>query len=143
WTSYRADFEREATRILGRDVKVEGSATARLLPFPSVTFTDVTVAGVEPGETAVTIETFSMDAELAPFLSGEVLIFDMRLVRPVVFVDIDDKGGLDWAVRPSVPVDAHNIKLEKLTVTEGRVDIRHAASGRLHTITEFNADVSA
>ena len=143
WTSYRADFEREASRILGREVKVEGTASARLLPFPSVTFTDVTVAGVEPGETAVTIETFSMDAELAPFLSGEVLIFDMRLVRPTVSVRVDGQGGIDWAMRPSVPVDAGNITLEKLTVTGGKVEIRHAESGRVHQITELDADISA
>jgi hypothetical protein len=143
WSSYRADFEREASRILGRDVKVEGTASARLLPFPSVTFTDVKVAGVDPGETAMSIETFSMDAELAPFLSGELLIFDMRLIRPVAHVDIDEQGSLDWAVRPSVPVDAHNISLEKLTVTEGRVEVRHAASGRVHLVTEVNADISA
>ena len=143
WTSYRADFEREASRVLGRDVKVEGSASARLLPFPSVTFTDVKVAGVDPGETAMTVETFSMDAELAPFLSGEVLIFDMRLVRPVVKVEVDGDGGLDWAVRPSVPVEANSIKLEKLTITDGRIELQHAASGRAHLVTELNAEISA
>ena len=31
WTSYRADFEREASAVLGRRVTVEGDATARLL----------------------------------------------------------------------------------------------------------------
>ena len=40
------------------------------------------VAGGPNGQPAMTVETFSMDAELAPFLRGEVLIFDMRLVRP-------------------------------------------------------------
>ncbi|HEY4193296.1 MAG TPA: hypothetical protein VGM46_11680, partial [Mesorhizobium sp.] len=34
WTGYRADFEREASVILGRKVTVQGDATARLLPFP-------------------------------------------------------------------------------------------------------------
>lgn len=143
WTSYRASFEHEASRILGREVRVGGTANARLLPFPSVTFTDVTVAGVEPGATAMTVETFSMDAELAPFLSGEVLIFDMRLVKPTVFVRVDEQGGIDWAMRPSVPVDARNITLEKLTITDGKVDISHAASGRVHRITELDADISA
>ncbi|MCO5145967.1 MAG: AsmA protein [Aquamicrobium sp.] len=143
WTSYRADFEREAGRILGREVTVRGEATARLLPFPSVSFTDVAVAGVEPGETAMTVETFSMDAELAPFMRGDIHIFDMRLVRPQVFVDLADDGALDWAVRPSVPVEASHISLEKLTVTEGKVDLRHAASGRIHRLTEINADISA
>lgn len=143
WTSYRADFEREAGRILGRQVTVRGTATATLLPFPSVSFTDVVVAGVGPDETAMTVETFSMDAELAPFLRGDVHIFDMRLVRPHVLVDLAEDGALDWAVRPSVPIEASHISLEKLTVTEGRVDLRHAASGRTHRLTEINAAISA
>lgn len=143
WTSYRADFEREMGRILGREVKVQGTASARLLPFPSVTFTNVSVAGFKPGEPAMTVETFSMDAELAPFLRGDVHIFDMRLVRPSMLVDIADDGALDWAVRPSVPVNAHHVSLEKLTVSEGKVVIRHASSGRTHILTEVNADASA
>lgn len=143
WTSYRADFEREAGRILGRQVTVRGEATARLLPFPSVTFTDVAVAGIAPGKPAMTVETFSMDAELAPFLRGDVHIFDMRLVRPRVLVDVAGDGSLDWAVRPSVPVEASHISLEKLTVTDGRIDLRHAASGRTHHVTEIDAGISA
>ncbi len=33
WSGYRADFEREASRILGRPVHVTGDVSARLLPF--------------------------------------------------------------------------------------------------------------
>lgn len=143
WTSYRADFEREMSRVLGRDVTVEGDARARLLPFPSVTFTNVTVAGDEPGEPAMTIEEFSMDAELAPFMRGEVLIFDMRLVRPEARISISDDGMIDWAVRPSAPFDPAHIAVEKLTVSEGRVLLWHRTSGREHRLTEVNADLSA
>ncbi|MDP3896916.1 MAG: AsmA family protein [Mesorhizobium sp.] len=142
WTNYRADFEREASRVLGREVKVAGDAWARLLPFPSVTFSDVRVAagGDAP---AMTVETFSMDAELAPFLRGEVLIFDMRLVRPKATIRIGNDGEVDWAVRPASPFDPNHVTLEKLTITEGAVSIVHAASGRTHAITEINAAVSA
>jgi AsmA-like C-terminal region len=124
-------------------VTVEGEVTARILPFPSVTFSDVVVAGSTAEEPAVTAETFSMDAELAPFLRGEVLIFDMRLVRPKVAISIADDGKVDWAVRPSAPFAPSQISLEKLTVTEGQVSIRHAASGRTHRLTEINTDISA
>lgn len=143
WTSHRAEFEREASRILGREVSVRGEASARLLPFPSVTFSDVEVAGATPGEPAMTMEAFSMDAELAPFLRGELLIFDMRLVRPRATLAISEDGTLDWAIRPSAPFDPRQVTLEKLTVTEGQVAIRHAASGRVHRLTEINADISA
>jgi uncharacterized protein involved in outer membrane biogenesis len=143
WTSYRADFERQASAILGRKVTVEGEASARFLPFPSVTFADVAVAGGPDGEPAMTIETFSMDAELAPFLTGEFLIFDMRLVRPKGSIDIAADGTIDWAMRPSTPFDAARISLEKLTITEGQITVRHAESGRSHVLSEINTEVSA
>ncbi len=143
WTSYRADFEREASYILGRKVTVNGAAKARLLPFPSVTFSDVSVAGGADGEPAMTVETFSMDAELAPFMRGEILIFDMRLERPKVRLSVGPDGVVDWALRPSMPYDPTHVSLEKLTVSEGQVLVRHGASGRDHALTEINATISA
>ncbi len=143
WTGYRADFEREASTILGRKVTVKGSATARLLPFPSVTFTDVSVAGSAGGEPAMTVETFSMDAELAPFLRGEVLIFDMRLVRPKAIISVAADGKVDWTARPSSPFDPAQVAIEKLTVTDGAVELRQEASGRVTTVSDINATVSA
>ncbi|MER9939691.1 AsmA family protein [Mesorhizobium sp. M0088] len=143
WTGYRAQFEREASAILGRKVTVQGDATARLLPFPSVTFSNVAVAGGPNGQPAMTVETFSMDAELAPFLRGEVLIFDMRLVRPKATIDIADDGTVDWAMRPSSPFDLNQISIEKLTVTEGQIELRHAAGGRSHLFSEINSTISA
>lgn len=143
WTNYRAEFEREAGAVLGRKVTVQGAATAKLLPFPSVTFTDVTVGSGAGGEPAMTVETFSMDAELAPFLSGEFLIFDMRLVRPKVVVDIAPDGTFDWAARPSTPFDPRKVSLERVSVTEGQVILRHRASGREHLFSEINAEIAA
>lgn len=143
WTSYRADFEREASAILGRKVTVEGNATARLLPFPSVTFSNVSVAGGPDGQPAMTVETFSMDAELAPFLRGEVLIFDMRLVRPKAAIDIAADGKVDWAMRPSSPFDLNQIAIEKLTVTDGQIALRHEAGGRSHLLSDINSTISA
>ena len=143
WTSYRAAFEREAGRILGRDVRVEGTARARLLPFPSVTFTDVVVAGAAPGEPAMTVEEFSMDAELAPFLSGELLIFDMRLIRPSMNIEIGEDGRIDWAVRPSTPFDPRQVTLENLTISDGTIRIHQRASGRIVTLDDIDTRVSA
>jgi uncharacterized protein involved in outer membrane biogenesis len=43
WTDFRTDFEREASRIMGKPVVVHGSVDARLIPFPTVTLNDVRV----------------------------------------------------------------------------------------------------
>ncbi|MFC5036932.1 AsmA family protein [Tianweitania sediminis] len=143
WSSYRAEFEAEATRILGRQVTVRGDASARLLPFPSVTFADVEVAGTEPGQPAMTAATFSMDAELAPFMSGEFRIFDMRLVQPHLRIVVDESGAVDWAVRPNTRFDPRQISVEALTITDGQVDLVHGPSGSTHSLSGLDATLSA
>lgn len=142
WTSYRADFEREASAVLGRKVEVRGEADARILPFPSLRFTNI-VVGAANGEPALTADSFSMDAELAPFLRGEVLIFDMRIVKPSATLTVDENGVVDWAVRPSTPFDPRNITVEKLTVVDGKARIIDEAGGREHLLSEINTTVSA
>lgn len=143
WANYRADFERQAGHVLGREVRVDGAARARLLPFPSVTFTDVVVAGSTPDAPAMTIEEFSMDAELAPFLRGELLIFDMRLVRPHAHIEVDETGRVDWAVRPSSPFDPRQVSLEKLSINDGRITISQAAGARTIVLNNIETEMSA
>ena len=143
WTSYRADFEREASRILGREVTVEGAAGARLLPFPSVTFGDVTVAGGPDGAPAIHVDTFEMDVELAPFLRGEILIFDMRLERPVVTVALEEDGRFDWPTRADSGFLDAQITLENVAVEDGEMRLLHRLSGREHRISNIDARVSA
>ncbi len=143
WTSYRTDFEREASRILGRQVTVAGDAQARILPFPSVTFSDVKVAGETPEAPSMTVETFSMDAELAPFMRGEFLIFDMRLHKPVLTIDVADNGLIDWTIRPNTPFDASHVKLENISISDGRITIEHAAGNRSYLLDKIDAKISA
>ena len=71
WTDFRKEFEREASRIMGKPVVVHGSVDARLIPFPTVTLNDVRVGASQDGEPLIQVAQFSMSAELAPFLSGE------------------------------------------------------------------------
>ncbi|PSH69907.1 cell envelope biogenesis protein AsmA [Phyllobacterium brassicacearum] len=142
WAGYRSSFEREASALLGRPVTVAGSASARLLPFPSVTFSDVKVG--DPGtEPVMTIDRFSMDAELAPFIRGQILIFDMRLEAPIVSVAIDKDGVVDWAIRPHVPFRSAKVRLEDMRITDGSVVIRDASTATTRTITELDATLSA
>ncbi|MFV0800113.1 AsmA family protein [Brucella sp. MAB-22] len=142
WSGYRADFEREASRVLGRPVKVAGDVSARLLPFPSLAFSDVRV-GADAAHPVMTVDTFSMDAELMPFLRGQLLIFDMRVDRLRATISLDKSGKVDWAIRPSTPLDPTKIKLERLSVSDGTITLREEASGRSHTATGLNAVISA
>ena len=141
WSSYRTAFEAEASRIIGQPVKVRGKADARLLPFPSVTFSDVIVG--DEAQPAMTINRFSMDAELAPFLSGEVLIFDMRMDSPKAVVRVLEDGRLDWALKrkPTPPGDL--VVLERVTIDNADITIVDDQNGRTHQLRAIDALVSA
>jgi hypothetical protein len=142
WAGYRSDFERVASQVLGRKVTVEGGASARILPFPSVTFENVKV-GDDAENPAMTIAKFSMDAELAPFLKGEVLVFDMRVEKPRMFVSVAPDGTVDWVLRPQSPKGIETISLEHVTISDGAVEINNQAADRLDTIEALNATVAA
>nr|WP_290771728.1 AsmA family protein [Hoeflea sp.] len=141
WSTYRTAFEAEASRIIGQPVKVRGDADARLVPFPSVTFSDVVVG--DEAQPSMTISRFSMDAELAPFLSGEVLIFDMRVEAPKAVVRVLEDGRLDWALKrkPTPPGDL--VVLERVTISNADITVVDDQNGRTHRLEDINALVSA
>lgn len=141
WGEYRHAFEREASRILGQPVTVAGDATARLLPFPSVTFTDVRIGDTD--QPLVVASRFSMDAELAPFLSGEILIFDMRLENPTITLDLDKRGLPVWHLPEGGPVKPAQVTLENASITNATVVLRDPIANRTWRIEELDAKVSA
>lgn len=143
WTDFRREFEDQASRLLGKKVVVHGAVEARILPFPSVTMNDVTVGPGTDGKELAHVARFSMDAELAPFLSGEARIFAMRVEQPSVRIRILPDGSLDWlqGSRPSLP--GSNVVLEKVTVVGGAVTIVDQQTGRTRQITGLDADMAA
>lgn len=142
WTDFRRDFERQATSIMGRPVVVHGRVDARLLPFPSVTMNDVRV-GEEGDDAMVRIARFSMDAELAPFLSGEALIFDMRIDEPKARIKLLADGTLDWAKGRKSSIPARNVVLENVAISKGEIEFVDEQTGRTRFIGNLNAALSA
>ncbi|WP_275783423.1 AsmA family protein [Pararhizobium gei] len=143
WTNFRTDFEREASRIMGKPVVVHGRVDARLIPFPSVTLNDVRVGQGEGGEPLIQVAHFSMDAELAPFLSGEALIFDMRLEQPKARIRLLPDGTLDWARGRRASIPAKTVILENVEITGGQIDFIDEQTGRTRHVTGLDADLSA
>jgi len=143
WTDFRTDFEREASRIMGKPVVVHGSVDARLIPFPTVTLNDVRVGAEAGGEPLIQVAQFSMSAELAPFLSGEALIFDMRLDRPKAKLRLQPDGTLDWARGPRAAIPANTVVLENVEIADGEIEFVDEQTGRTRRVSELSADVSA
>lgn len=143
WTDFRQNFEDRASQLLGKKVVVHGAVSARLLPFPSVTMEDVTVGTDVDGTPLVRVARFSLDAELAPFLSGEARIFDMRIEEPKARIRLLPDGTLDWlrGSKPSIP--ARTVVLEKVSVTGGVIEFIDEQSGRNRVLSKLDAALAA
>jgi uncharacterized protein involved in outer membrane biogenesis len=143
WSSLRVGFEEQASRILGKKVTVHGSVDARILPFPSVTLHDVRVGADTDGQPLVQVARFSMDMELAPFLSGEARIFDMRIEEPKARIRLLKDGSLDWMRGSRAAIPARTVVIEDVHVTGGEIDLIDEQSGQSRKITGLAGDFSA
>jgi uncharacterized protein involved in outer membrane biogenesis len=143
WSNFRKDFETQASIILGKKVVVLGSVDARILPFPSVTLNDVRVGPQADGTALITVERFSMDAELAPFLSGEAKIYDMRLEKPKANIKLLSDGTLDWVRTGKLSIPAKTVILEHVSISDGEIRFEDEQTGRTRLINKLNASLSA
>ena len=142
WTSWRTSFEAEASRLIGQKVEVRGEAHARLLPFPSLTFTDVTVGEPGHGEASMTLDSFRMDAELAPYLSGEIRIFQMELGRPHLTVPYG-AGSRPPRLAEGLGAGGANVVLENVVITDGTLSLNNGSNGQRREFGDIDASFSA
>ena len=142
WNQYRARFEAEASRLVGRPVTVRGSTSVRLLPLPSVTFSDVEVGGGEGDGPLVVAGGFSMDIELPPLLRGEVRVVRMEIDRPRLELRLDESGRIVWPARNGAPsrvtLEDEEVSFEAVTVTDGIVRLTDARNGNEIVVADID-----
>jgi uncharacterized protein involved in outer membrane biogenesis len=129
WSDYRPSFESQASRILGQPVHVLGTAHARILPSPSVTFTEVAVG--DPANPLMTVKRFAVTVELLPLFGGQIHVVAMRLDEPSVHVTVDADGISQW-LRRAATADAiapDSVALTDVRIENGSLDYRDAKTG--------------
>ncbi|MFN3867937.1 MAG: AsmA family protein, partial [Hyphomicrobiaceae bacterium] len=86
WNGYRGVFEEQASRVLGRDVRVGGAVNLRLLPTPYLRFEKLRIADTTggTGEPLFRAETFTLWLSVPPLLRGDIQVRHMELDKPVL-----------------------------------------------------------
>ena len=129
WNSYRGVFEEEASRVLGRDVRVGGKVNLRLLPAPYVRFEKVRISDAEAtlGESFFRTEAFTMWLSAVPLLRGAFEANEIELDRPVLRLSVGADGTGNWqALRRSsgsLPFAPGDVVLQNIRVRNGTVSL--------------------
>ena len=78
WSQFRPEFEREASRVIGMPVRVDGAIDARLLPTPSLGLRGVAI-GARSDANNVSVEKLDVEFSLGDLMRGEWRANEMTL----------------------------------------------------------------
>ncbi len=129
WNDYRPAFEEQATKLLGRKVKVDGEVHLVVLPSPELKFDDVKVANADGSLEKPFLEAKSLEARLniGALFSGTVEAHQLTIVDPVLRLALNADGTGNWGDvgRPgvAVPFAPKNVLLDAVRVVRGTIEI--------------------
>jgi len=98
WGQFRPQFEREASRVIGVPVRVDGAIDARLLPTPSLRLRGVAV-GERSDPNNISVEKIDVEFSLGDLMRGEWRANELTLNGLVVELGLDHRGRMNWAGR--------------------------------------------
>ena len=149
WNSYRPLFEEEATRVVGRDVQVNGDVKLYLLPTPYFRIEDVRIADASGGLNEPFFRTASLTVKLsiAPMLRGIVEANDIEFERPILRLAMNKRDQWNWqsfaAALGNAAYMPTNVTLTSLKIENGVLAI-HGPDGLERTRLErLNGELSA
>ena len=148
WTSYRGVFEEEASRVIGREVRVAGAVNLRLLPTPYVRFEKVRLADAagQTGEPFFRADDFTLWLAPGPLLRGAIEAREVELRRPTLKLRLNAQGGGNWQTlslsRASMPFVPNDVTLQSVQITDGTISIDDATGAELARVGNITGDLS-
>jgi len=92
--SYKPQVEAAASKATGRDFRINGELSIRVLPSPTIRMTDATLANAEWADDPLMLEISEMSVKVGlwSLLSGPILIKDLQLHDVVARLESNDAG---------------------------------------------------
>lgn len=149
WNSYKADFQRQASLLIGRQVTIDGPMTVRLFPWPRLTAANVRVANPPGSMLSDLVQIEKVDAEIAaaPLLSGQLSLRKLTLVRPVASFERLAAGGVSWKLNPTHSIvglpGADQVAVAGIDIIDGRIFFGDGRRGGLSEMTGVEGRLKA
>jgi uncharacterized protein involved in outer membrane biogenesis len=140
WNQFRPQFEAEASRVIGAQVRVGGALDARLLPTPSLRLRSVTVGGANDlGK--VKADRLDVEFNLGSLMRGEWRADELTINGMALDLGLDGQGRIDWPASTGA-FNLGSLAIDRLNLT-GRITLHDAASRGTVELTDiaFGGDV--
>ncbi len=149
WNDYRDVFAVQASKLVGREVRVGGDVNLRLLPAPYVRFENVRIAD-ENGRFAkpfLRMDRFTMWLSIPPLLQGRIEAREIELTRPRLRLAIDETGKGNWqglgGGEMALPFVPKEVALKAVDIANGRITLESALGDELLRLESITGTLSA
>ncbi len=149
WSTYRTEIERYGSRLVGRDVKIEGPVRFQILPTPVMSISDFRIANVEGGsaESFLAAKKLEVRVALSPLLKGEIEVESLLFDGATVELERVNGAGSNWDLSPKMGwaafLSAEDIGVNSAMVTNSVVVFRDGTRGGVARLENVDLEVSA
>jgi len=155
---YKDQIIEQARLATGRELKIDGDLKISLWPALGVEVNKVRFANVagSPDPDMASMDSLVVGAELWPLLSGSLKVTEVRLVKPVIHLEIDKQGRGNWlfkpatlgAEAPSTPTApagtrsaSGDFSFRDVSLSDGTLTYRDARTDTAQRVDAINASV--
>ncbi|NQU60883.1 MAG: AsmA family protein [Rhodospirillales bacterium] len=171
WNKYKEDIQAQAKTATGRDLVIKGDISITVLPAPALVASDVTLTNAKGAavKNMVALKLLEVRIKMAPLLAGRVEVERVKLVNPVIELEVLADGKKNWEfetgpantalVPPTKAKDASGqgkkagpvdgkapgtaFVLDSFTIENGTLIYRDAKGGIFERVEKINANVAA
>lgn len=149
WNEHKAEFQRQASLVTGRDVTIRGPLEVRLFPWPSLTAQDVRISNPSGSLIHDFAQIDRVEAEIAApaLLSGRIEFRKVKLLRPIVSLERLASGGTSWDINPARSLQglpgADQIAVAGIDIEDGQVLLGDGRRGGISQVNSVNGKLSA
>jgi uncharacterized protein involved in outer membrane biogenesis len=155
WNQYKGDITDQANKATGRRLTIFGDISLAVLPSPTLKVADVRLANSPGGDAQnmVSLKALEVHVALWPLLSSEIQVQSIRLIEPVIALEIDKDGIANWdfgraggAAPASGGGEAGGLagfSLDSLFIEKGSLTFVDATSGFSERIDGLTTEISA
>ncbi|NJO35643.1 MAG: AsmA family protein, partial [Rhodospirillales bacterium] len=156
WNSYKGQIADQAREATGRELSIDGDISLSLLWTPTLSVGKVRFANVDGASAPemATLESLDVRLALTPldWLDGNFQVERVELVQPTIVLEKLADGRTNWQFQEAGSAEAgtggsagggRDIRLDSITITNGTLVYRDAATGQEQRIEALNADLGA
>ena len=163
WNAYKPQIAAAVKDALGRELRVVGDIKLSILPSPSLSVQRVSLENVEGADNRemVAFDEVEVNVDISALLQGKIAVKSVRLVRPVIALEITKDGRASWDIKlpgakkqagdastseilPDTSSDlAVDVSLDSLKIENATITYTDARSGLSERIENLTTEIAA